>query len=108
MKETEIFALERSISDQKSKMISSFSAGDDNVIHATLIERSKKLSASARPKDDDKLKEQYEQILSSQAKKRLLDEDADMEAYLLLTKRYLFYLQSCIVDPQYTFYHVKC
>jgi hypothetical protein len=95
MKETEIVALERSITDQKSKMISLsgfFLTSDDNeTSNAIHIELPKKLRASTAPQDGDMLKG-YEQILASQAKKRSLDEVAEKEAYLLLTKRYFVFL----------------
>jgi hypothetical protein len=98
MKETEITALERSITDQKSKIISlsefiSSSDGSD----VALMELPKKLRVSAE-ENDDKLKG-YEQILASQAKKRSLDEVAEKEAYLMRTQRYFF--------PSYFLKHKK-
>jgi hypothetical protein len=90
MKETEIIALERSITDQKSKIISLsgfISSSDDSDV--ILMELPKKMRASAPAKVGDKLKG-YVQILASQAKKRSLDEVAEKEAYLMRTQRYFF------------------
>ena len=93
MKETEIVALERSIADQKSKLISlsGFNyPSDNNVTKDILTEESKGMRISASRTDYNTLKG-YKQILAGQAKKRSLDEAAEKDIYLLLTKRYYLY-----------------
>lgn len=92
MKETEIVALEQSMTLQKSKIIqlSGYVATSiDHLANAKVTELPEKLEKTSQEKikKDDEVRS-LQEILANQASKRLMNTVEEEKKHLVLTKRY--------------------